>query len=187
MLTVLLRATILFLSAVFVVRLMGKRQVGQLQPYELVIAIMIAELAATPMEDVGVPLLYGIVPMLTLLILHSAFSVACVKNQRLREFLNGMPSVLIRRGVIDRFVENEDCGLTVIDSEHWIHTPEAVAEMEKWEENLSILDDILRSKKRRHITGGILVSIALFFGGLAVTVITIKDNNESEDEVMDYE
>lgn len=59
--------------------------------------------------------------------------------------------------------------------------------MEKCEENLSILDDILRSKKRRHITGGILVSIALFFGGLAVTVITIKDNNESEDEVMDYE
>lgn len=59
--------------------------------------------------------------------------------------------------------------------------------MEKWEENLGILDDILRSKKRRHITGGILVSIALFFGGLAVTVITIKDNNESEDEVMDYE
>ena len=59
--------------------------------------------------------------------------------------------------------------------------------MEKWEENFSILDNILRSKKRRHITGGILVSIALFFGGLAVTVITIKDNNESEDEVMDYE
>ena len=59
--------------------------------------------------------------------------------------------------------------------------------MEKWEENLSILDDILRSNKRRHITGGILISIALFFGGLAVTVITIKDNNESEDEVIDYE
>lgn len=59
--------------------------------------------------------------------------------------------------------------------------------MEKWEENFSILDDILRSNKRRHITGGILISIALFFGGLAVTVITIKDNNESEDEVMDYE
>lgn len=59
--------------------------------------------------------------------------------------------------------------------------------MEKWEENFSILDDILRSNKRRHITGGILISIALFFGGLAVTVITIKDDNESEDEVMDYE
>ena len=59
--------------------------------------------------------------------------------------------------------------------------------MEKWEENLSILDDILRSNKRRHITGGILISIALFFGGLAVTIITIKDDNESEDEVMDYE
>ena len=59
--------------------------------------------------------------------------------------------------------------------------------MEKWEENLSILDHILPSNKRRHITGGILISIALFFGGLAVTVITIKDDNESEDEVMDYE
>lgn len=100
MLTVLLRATILFLSAVAVMRMMGKRQVGQLQPYELVIAIMIAELAATPMEDIGVPLLYGIVPMLTLMILHSAFSILCVKSQRLREFLNGVPSVLIRRGVI---------------------------------------------------------------------------------------
>ena len=102
MLTVLLRATILFLSAVFVVRVMGKRQVGQLQPYELVIAIMIAELAATPMEDIGVPLIYGIVPMLTLMALHSAFSIASVKSQRAREFLNGTPSVLIRRGVIQK-------------------------------------------------------------------------------------
>lgn len=102
MLTVLLRATILFLSAVFVVRVMGKRQVGQLQPYELVIAIMIAELAATPMEDIGVPLIYGIVPMLTLMVLHSAFSIASVKSQRAREFLNGTPSVLIRRGVIQK-------------------------------------------------------------------------------------
>ena len=50
------------------------------------------------------------------------------------EILYGSRDELIRRGVIDRFVENEDCGLTVIDSEHWIHTPEAVAEMEKWEE-----------------------------------------------------
>ena len=55
---------------------------------------MIAELAATPMEDIGVPLIYGIVPMLTLMVLHSAFSIASVKSQRAREFLNGTPSVL---------------------------------------------------------------------------------------------
>ena len=60
MLTVLLRATVLFFFAVLVMRVMGKRQIGQLQPYELVIAIMIADLAATPMGDIGVPLLYGI-------------------------------------------------------------------------------------------------------------------------------
>lgn len=73
MLMVLLRAAILFLTAVLVIRMMDKRQVSQLQPFELVIAIMIAELAATPMEDVGTPLLYGVAPMLTLLVLHSAF------------------------------------------------------------------------------------------------------------------
>ena len=63
MLTVFVRAVILFLTSVLAMRMMGKRQVGQLQPFELVVAIMIAELAATPMGSVGVPLLYGLLPM----------------------------------------------------------------------------------------------------------------------------
>lgn len=102
MLTELLRAVILFVAAVFVMRVMGKRQVGQLQPYELVVAIMIAELAATPMEDIGVPLLYGIIPMLALMMMHSAFCLLSVKSQKAREILNGRPSVLIRNGVIQK-------------------------------------------------------------------------------------
>lgn len=102
MLTVLLRATILFFSAVVVMRMMGKRQIGQLQPYELVIAITIAELAASPMEDVSVPLLYGILPMLVLLILHSAFSILSMKSQTVRAVLNGRPSILIKNGIIQK-------------------------------------------------------------------------------------
>ncbi len=100
MLTVLIRTILLFLVAVFVMRMMGKRQISQLQPYELVIAIMIADLAATPMGDVGVPLLYGIVPMLTLMMLHSAFTLSSLKSQRIRSIISGTPSILIKKGVI---------------------------------------------------------------------------------------
>ena len=100
MLMVLLRAAILFLTAVLVIRMMDKRQVSQLQPFELVIAIMIAELAATPMEDVGTPLLYGVAPMLTLLVLHSALSLLSLKSQRLRAFISGKPSILVKQGVV---------------------------------------------------------------------------------------
>ena len=98
MLTVFIRAAILFFFAVVAMRVMGKRQVSQLEPFELVIAILIAELAATPMEDVGKPLLFGIVPMLVLMMLHSLLSIIAYKNKTLRGWINGKPSVLIRKG-----------------------------------------------------------------------------------------
>ena len=100
MLTVFARAVILFLTAVGAMRLMGKRQVGQLQPFELVVAIMIAELAATPMGSVGVPLPYGLLPMAALIICHGALSFAAMKSERFRAWLCGRPTVLIRNGVI---------------------------------------------------------------------------------------
>ena len=100
MLTVFVRAVILFLASVGAMRLMGKRQVGQLQPFELVIAIMIAELAATPMGSVGVPLLYGLLPMAALIICHGVLSFAGMKSERFRAWLCGRPTVLIRNGVI---------------------------------------------------------------------------------------
>jgi len=98
MITVLIRATVLFIITVVALRIMGKRQVSQLEPFELVIAILIADLAATPMEDVGKPLLMGIVPILTLLMLHSALSILAFKNKKLRGWINGKPSVLIKKG-----------------------------------------------------------------------------------------
>lgn len=102
MLTTFFRSMILFLVAVISMRLMGKRQVGQLQPFELVVAIMIAELAATPMEDVGTPLIYGIVPMLALVILHGAFTLMAMKSQKLRSWVSGTPAVLVKNGVIQQ-------------------------------------------------------------------------------------
>ena len=100
MLTVFVRAVILFLTSVLAMRMMGKRQVGQLQPFELVVAIMIAELAATPMGSVGVPLLYGLLPMAALIICHGVLSFVGMKSERFRGWLCGRPTVLIRNGVI---------------------------------------------------------------------------------------
>ena len=100
MLTVFLRSVILFVLAVVFVRIMGKRQVGQLQPFELVVAILIANLAVTPMADVGTPLLYGIVPMMGLVVLHGLFTLISMKSQKLREIFSGKPTVVIKNGVI---------------------------------------------------------------------------------------
>jgi len=100
MLTVFIRTIILYLVSVLAIRLMGKRQVGQLQPYEFVLALMIAELAAAPMENIGTPLLYGIVPILGLMILHGLSTLLSVKCTGFRRILSGGPSVIIRKGEI---------------------------------------------------------------------------------------
>ena len=100
MLTVFVRTVILYGVSVAAIRLMGKRQVGQLQPYEFVLALMIAELAASPMECVGTPLLYGIVPILGMMALHGLMTLLTGKCTPLRRFLSGGPSVIIRDGAI---------------------------------------------------------------------------------------
>ncbi|HBC32280.1 MAG TPA: hypothetical protein DC024_13690, partial [Clostridiales bacterium] len=65
MFIVLIRAIILYFMVVFIMRVMGKRQIGQLQPFELVIALMVSELAAMPMQNTGIPLAHGIIPIIT--------------------------------------------------------------------------------------------------------------------------
>lgn len=114
MLTVFIRTVVLYAVSVAAVRLMGKRQIGQLQPYEFVLALMIAELAAAPMEGVGTPLLYGIVPILGLLFLHGLETLLSVKSVRMRRLLSGGPSVIIRRGVI-QYAEMKRMCYTVSD------------------------------------------------------------------------
>ena len=101
MLTVFIRSVLLVCLAVCALRLMGKRQVGQLQPFELVIAIMIADLSTAPMESIDIPLWRGILPTLALVILHQVFTLLSLKSQKMRAFFSGRPTVVIRDGKID--------------------------------------------------------------------------------------
>ena len=101
MVAILIRSVLLVCFAVFSMRLMGKRQIGQLQPFELVIAIMIADLASTPMESLDTPLWRGIAPLFTTVALHQLFTLLSLKSQTLRAFFSGRPTVVIRNGEID--------------------------------------------------------------------------------------
>ena len=100
MLTGFLRTVILFFVTTIVLRLMGKRQLAELQPYEVVITLMISDLATQPMGDVEIPLLGGVVAILTLLLLHSLLSALSFYSIRLRSLICGRPSVLVRNGRI---------------------------------------------------------------------------------------
>lgn len=95
------RAIIIYILVLIVMRLMGKREIGQLQPFELVISIMIADLASIPMTDPGVPIFNGVVPILGLLAMHLLITVLNIKSVNIRKFTCGKPTILIYRGRID--------------------------------------------------------------------------------------
>ena len=114
MLITFFRSIVLYIIVLIVMRLMGKREIGQMQPFELAISIMIADLAATPMAETGIPISNGIVPILGLLVMHLTISTINIKSTRAREIICGKPSILIYRGKIDektlrkeRFTINE--------------------------------------------------------------------------------
>ena len=93
-----LRTIILYAFIIIGIRLMGKRQVGELEPSELVLALLIADLAAVPMQDFGIPLLTGLIPILTLLCLTMALSVLTMKSVKFRALLCGRPSIIVENG-----------------------------------------------------------------------------------------
>ena len=93
-----------YIIVLIVMRLMGKREIGQLQPFELAIAIMIADLAAVPMAETGIPISNGIIPILGLLVMHLIISFLNLKSMKIREILCGKPAILIYRGKIDEKV-----------------------------------------------------------------------------------
>ncbi|ENK1244120.1 DUF421 domain-containing protein [Clostridium sporogenes] len=101
MFIVLIRTIILYLLVILSMRLMGKKQIGELEPFELAITIMISELASLPMQDSRIPLLHGIVPILTLLILQNILSLIQLKSEKIRSLINGEPSLLIEDGKIN--------------------------------------------------------------------------------------
>ena len=100
MLTIFARTAILYVVSVIAMRLMGKRQVGQLQPYEFVLAMMIADLATSPMESAGAPLGYGLVPIIALVFLHGIGTLLSMRWPLFRLAVSGGPSVIMRRGAI---------------------------------------------------------------------------------------
>lgn len=100
MLIAVIRTIILYLLIILGVRLLGKRQIGELEPSELVLSLIIADLAAVPMQDFGIPLLMGIIPILTLLCLSAILSVLTEKNIRFRALLCSRPSIVIQDGKV---------------------------------------------------------------------------------------
>ena len=97
-----IRAAALYGLLILAVRLMGKRQVAEMEPAEFVVTMLLANLAAVPMQDNGLPLLSGVVPILTVLALELILAVGSMKLLPLRRLLNGVPTLLIRDGRIDQ-------------------------------------------------------------------------------------
>lgn len=101
MLAILIRTIIIYILVLLTMRLMGKREIGQLQPFELAIAIMIADLASVPMSDTGIPIFNGIIPIIGLLIMQMLISFINMRSLSLRSVISGKPTILIYRGKID--------------------------------------------------------------------------------------
>jgi len=100
MFVVMLKSIITFLVVFFVIRLMGKRQIGEMQPFELVITLIIAEVACIPMNDPYIPLYYGLIPILTLATLHVVLSFVARKSVKTRKLLSGSSIIVVDKSGI---------------------------------------------------------------------------------------
>lgn len=103
MLIVIIRTAIIFLALLVIMRLMGKRQIGEMQPFELVITLIIADLACIPMADVSIPLLYGIIAVLTVFVLHETMTLLDLKFKPMKSLISGKPSVVVNKNGIDDY------------------------------------------------------------------------------------
>ncbi len=97
----LLRTLILYFSVIIAIRAMGKRQIGELDPAELVVTILISDLAAIPMQDLGIPIFAGLVPIATLVATEIIMSFIALKSRIVRRLLNGQPAIIIKKGELD--------------------------------------------------------------------------------------
>ena len=100
MLTLFLRAVFLDLFVLLILRLTGKRQVSDLQPYDLLMTLIIADLASTAIADTDIPLLYSIVPILALYLVQQLIAKLCLKSSVARRIICGTPQILILDGVL---------------------------------------------------------------------------------------
>ena len=101
MLIIFVRTLIIFLVLVTVMRLMGKRQIGEMQPFEFIITLIIADLACIPMADLSIPLIYGIAAVLALFLLHQLFTLIEQTGNIPKKILSGTPSVVINKNGVN--------------------------------------------------------------------------------------
>lgn len=101
MLVLVIRTLLLYLLVIASMRIMGKRQIGEMQPSELVVAIMISDLASVPMQAIDIPLLSGIIPVLTLLVGEVTMSFISLKSKKCRRYITGEPSIVVYKGHIN--------------------------------------------------------------------------------------
>lgn len=102
MFTLFFRGMFLYAAMILVIRALGKRQLGEYQPYELVMAILLADVISAPMESVSTPMLHGLLPVAAMFVVHGAITVLSMKSDKIRAFVSGKPSVVISKGVIDQ-------------------------------------------------------------------------------------
>lgn len=105
--TVMIRAVILYILIIFAVRLMGKRQLGELQPSELVVTILVSNIATLPLEDTDIPLIVGITPILILVSFEVVMSKLSMSFPCVRRLVSGSPKIVIRGGKLDPDVVKE--------------------------------------------------------------------------------
>lgn len=98
---IFIRTVIVFTTLLIVMRLMGKRQIGEMQPYELVVTLIISELAGIPMADPSIPLLYGITAILAVFLLHQIVCLLDLNFKPAKAIVSGVPSVLLNKNGID--------------------------------------------------------------------------------------
>ena len=99
--TIIIRSLIIYFIVLFLIRLMGKRQIGEMQPFELVITLVIADLATIPMAEPAIPLIHGIIPLIALVCLHFIISLITRKSLWFRKIINGRPVILISPDGVD--------------------------------------------------------------------------------------
>lgn len=95
MISVFLRVLLIYITVLIFLRLMGKRQIGEMQPYEVVITLIIADLATLPMSDTNIPLLHGILPLAILVLIHYVITILTRKSVKIRRLMSGKPIVVI--------------------------------------------------------------------------------------------
>jgi len=114
LITTIVRTIVLYVFLTFGVRLMGKRQIGDMQPNELVITLLISEIAAIPLQDTTQPLLFGIAAIFMLVVLEIVMSVLAMKFSKIRKIMSGRSVVVIKNGEIDQKAM-KDVRMTVLD------------------------------------------------------------------------